>query len=182
MAASVTQGSIQSPDCQTIDPLSESPAISHSGTITWSQATYEEAKNSDGWLIYQLPVGGSPWGTAADAGNVWFTDQGRQKVGRFALLSCHELTLDRTGSGALPTAAPANSTGCPADSYVEGEVIDLSAVPAAGWMVESWSGTDNDSSASSTNTVTMPGMNHQIVVHYSPQPQYNIFLPLAVSQ
>ena len=37
----------------------------------------------------------------------------------------------------------------------DGEVVTLTATPKAGWQVERWSGTDDDSSNSKTNKVTM---------------------------
>lgn len=37
----------------------------------------------------------------------------------------------------------------------DGEVVSLTAIPNAGWQVERWSGTDDDSSTSKTNTVTV---------------------------
>jgi hypothetical protein len=49
---------------------------------------------------------------------------------------------------------------------VAGEVIDLTASPDAGWHVASWSGTDDDTSTSTTNQVTMPASDHTATVNY----------------
>ena len=161
-----THGTVPSRQCQTVEPLSTSMATTSSGTIQWTDNIYDVVKDSDGWLIYQLPGSGSPWGIAADAGNVWFTDQGRQVVGRFELISCFELTLEKTGSGARPVSDPVSSSGCPTSSYTEGQVIYLLANPSAGWTVDQWTGTDDDVASTTNNFVTMPGNEHSVAVHY----------------
>ena len=51
---------------------------------------------------------------------------------------------------------PPGSQGCAAGQYVPGEVITLTAHPAAGYQILSWTGTNDDSSKALTNTVTMP--------------------------
>jgi hypothetical protein len=82
--------------------------------------------------------------------------------------SCNNLTLGHTGDGSDPTASPSNSDGCAAGTYKEGENITLSGVsPATGWQVGSWTGTDDDPSTASTNTVTMPAADHTASVNYS---------------
>jgi len=81
--------------------------------------------------------------------------------------TCYELTLSHGGNGLDPTPAPANSTGCATGEHVEGETIDLTANPDSEWEVSSWSGTDNDASATLTNTVTMPASTHIATVNYS---------------
>lgn len=83
---------------------------------------------------------------------------------------CQILTRSHTGSGADPTANLANSPGCPAGQYIEGQEIELTAAAASGWEVDGWSGTDNNSSSATTNTVTMPGGNHTATVHYAEIP------------
>ena len=81
--------------------------------------------------------------------------------------ACYALTLSHTGQGSDPVATPANSTGCSAGQYVSGEAIALSgAVPTSGWQISSWTGTSNDSSTASTNSVTMPASVHTAAVNY----------------
>ena len=81
---------------------------------------------------------------------------------------CYALTLDHTGQGSDPVASPANSAGCPADQYVAGENIHLNnAVPDVGWHISGWSGTANDSSTVSTNSLTMPAGTYTASVIYS---------------
>jgi hypothetical protein len=73
---------------------------------------------------------------------------------------CNPLTLGHSGSGGDPTAVPSASVGCAAGSYTAGERVELLAAPAAGWQVESWSGTDDDGSGFVANTLTMPAAAH----------------------
>jgi hypothetical protein len=95
--------------------------------------------------------------------------------------TCYELTVGHNGNGSNPTASPTNSTGCAVDEYVYGESISLSgATPATGWHIAGWSGTSNDSSTASTNTLTMPASAHLARVVYIEDPKFLIFLPLLV--
>ena len=81
---------------------------------------------------------------------------------------CFLLILDHTGNGSDPTTLSAQSTGCSAGFYRSGEEIELQAHPTNGSDVEGWSGTNNNSSTSPRNTVTMPAQQHTVVVHYRP--------------
>jgi hypothetical protein len=82
-------------------------------------------------------------------------------------LTCNTLSLSNSGSGAVPTAVPTSSSGCAPGKYVPGEEITLTAAPDSGWEVSGWSGTiDNDSTAT-TNTVIMSmNMTHFASVTY----------------
>jgi hypothetical protein len=85
-------------------------------------------------------------------------------------LTCYTLTLGHTGSGSNTTASPTHSTGCAAGKYTEGESISLSgAAPAAGWWIGSWTGTSNNSSMASTNSLVMPAGNRTVNVNYLAQ-------------
>ena len=55
---------------------------------------------------------------------------------------------------------PQTRTAARKESTVYGEDIDLSATPNSGWRVGGWTGTGNDASTASTNTVTMPASAH----------------------
>ena len=82
--------------------------------------------------------------------------------------SCYTLSIFHTGMGTDPVASPSNSTGCSSGEYVAGEIIQLSgAVPDSGWQIDSWTGTDNDSSPGSTNSRTMPAYNLSLSVNYT---------------
>jgi hypothetical protein len=82
--------------------------------------------------------------------------------------TCYALTLGHTGQGSNPVASPTNSSGCPAGQYLAGASIALSgAAPASGWQISGWTGTTNNASTASTNTVTMPASAHTANVNYS---------------
>ena len=70
---------------------------------------------------------------------------------------CYTLSRTHTGSGSDPVASLTNSTGCPAGQYVAGAPISLTASPATGWRVESWSGTNSDSSTSTRQQLDHAG-------------------------
>lgn len=79
---------------------------------------------------------------------------------------CRPLTLTYTGGGNVPTAIPAASAGCPAETYVAGALINLTAAPDEGWQVMGWVGTDDDTSQAATNVVSMPDDAHTVTVQY----------------
>ena len=88
-------------------------------------------------------------------------------LGVYARPLCYALMLGHTGQGSNPAATPASSTGCPSGQYVAGQAIQLSdAVPVSGWQIGSWTGTANDSSTASTNSMTMPAATHSTDVNY----------------
>jgi subtilisin family serine protease len=80
--------------------------------------------------------------------------------------TCYALTLGHNGQGGDATAVPEQSDGCPAGMYLAGENVSLTAYPAAGWFVGSWTGTDFDVSTSLTNSLTMPGTDWSVMVNY----------------
>ena len=96
---------------------------------------------------------------------------------------CYTLSRSHTGSGGEPTAAPPNSTGCATGRYTSGQAISLSASPAAGWRVKNWSGTTNNGSTATTNSLTMPAANHTVSVAYEviPATSYRAFMPQVVN-
>ena len=80
--------------------------------------------------------------------------------------ACYTLTTTHSGNGADPTASPTNSPLCTLGTYTAGAAINLSAAPDAGWFVDGWSGTNNNSSTANNNTVTMPAQNRTVGVTY----------------
>ncbi len=80
--------------------------------------------------------------------------------------ACYSLTSQHTGSGSDPSASPANSSGCSSGQYTAGASIQVTASPSSGWNVGSWSGTNNNASTSTVNTVTMPATNQTVMVNY----------------
>jgi hypothetical protein len=82
--------------------------------------------------------------------------------------TCYFLTLYHTGSGSNPLASPSSSSGCSPGYYLSGEYIQLSgAAPSSGWQIDSWNNTNNDSSSSSTNSLTMPAYALSAGVNYT---------------
>lgn len=93
--------------------------------------------------------------------------------------TCYVLMLTHNGMGSDPVASPVNSSGCEAGEYHAGTVIELTAAPANGWYVEGWTGTDDDSSDSTTNVATMPAHDHTAGVAYAPIPESErLFIPV----
>lgn len=95
------------------------------------------AGQCDGWYNLTMTSGGSC------AGSLYSEDQG-------AIFGIHPptnaLTVTTTGRGRV---TPKSGT------YGIGQRVALTAIPADGWQVKSWSGTDDDTSTKTTNTVTM---------------------------
>ncbi|HCO92439.1 MAG TPA: hypothetical protein DIU00_00560, partial [Phycisphaerales bacterium] len=69
-------------------------------------------------------------------------------------------TLTATVASGQGTIQPSSGT------YYTGTVVKLTATPEAGWRVAKWSGTDNDSSKSSHNTVTIVGTDAFVEVEF----------------
>jgi uncharacterized repeat protein (TIGR02543 family) len=88
---------------------------------------------------------------------------------------CYTLTLSHNGQGSNPTASPTKSAACSTNGqYVYGESIALSgAVPGTGWQISGWTGTANDGSTASTNSLLMKGSNHTVSVNYA-QTEYSL--------
>ncbi|MBI5840908.1 MAG: S-layer homology domain-containing protein [Chloroflexi bacterium] len=85
--------------------------------------------------------------------------------------TCYALTLSHTGQGSNPVASPTNSTDCAVGQYIAGATINLSgAIPNSGWQISGWTGTNNNASTLSTNTVTMPASTHTAGVTYAVMP------------
>ena len=81
---------------------------------------------------------------------------------------CHTLTPVATPDygGSPPVASLANSPGCAAGTYVAGQVFSVSVIPNSGYVVSGWTGTVNDGSTSTTNTVSMPDSDLTVGVTY----------------
>lgn len=79
---------------------------------------------------------------------------------------CYTLTRTHSGQGADPVASPANSSGCPSGQYIAGASIGLTASPSLGWAVAGWSGTADNASTSTSNSVTMPAAARTVSVQY----------------
>ncbi|MCA9996646.1 MAG: hypothetical protein KDE56_12895 [Anaerolineales bacterium] len=106
------------------------------------------------------------FGSAPLTNETYFFD----KFGLSEPPACYPLSLTHTGSGSDPIPSLTNSVGCTAGNYHADEQIELTAIPAAGWRVKQWQGSDNDSSKATTNLVTMPNAAWIANVAYEPIP------------
>ncbi|MEJ2511726.1 MAG: hypothetical protein P8Y72_09015, partial [Anaerolineales bacterium] len=79
---------------------------------------------------------------------------------------CYALSLSLVGFGDLD-GNPENSAGCIAGEYIENEEVNLTATPTLGWHLTSWTGTDDDTSTSTVNVVTMPAIAHAVTVTFT---------------
>lgn len=68
----------------------------------------------------------------------------------------YRLTISTSGGGSISPAS---------GSYSAGSVVTLTATPDTGYRIKRWSGTNNDSSTSSTNQVTM-NSNRNVYVEF----------------
>ncbi len=131
----------------TPDASTQVPDVFQVTHLTESSSTGEDAAND-------LPL------TLEFSSNV---SSGQVKAG----ITCHSLGLSHGGMGLDPTGSPTASAGCAVGSYVAGEVITLTASPDPGYLVDGWSGTDNDASTSEMNILTMPDSAHAVLVNYA---------------
>ncbi|HYO15138.1 MAG TPA: S8 family serine peptidase [Thermoanaerobaculia bacterium] len=144
----------------------------HVSWIDWSpEAPFDVAPGGSKQVTVTVDVGRAPDGVSMNRLVVVSTDSDESPYPDAVHLvvnkqPCHVLTRSRTGSGGLPVASPGSSPGCPAGEYHAGTAVQLTATPAIGWGVESWSGTDDDFSASLSNTVTVPEGGHAVAVTY----------------
>ncbi|MEM7129910.1 MAG: hypothetical protein AAF702_26490 [Chloroflexota bacterium] len=93
-------------------------------------------------------------------------------------IPCFALSLEHSGNGLDPTPSPTNSPPCALGQYVAGEAITFTASPSPDWQVSSWRGTSDNSSTSTSNSLTMPSNNHTVGVTYSeiPTPCFTLSL------
>ena len=84
-----------------------------------------------------------------------------------------------SGSGDDLSISPGRAITCPDSYYTFDSQVSLMANSAFGWHVAGWSGTDNDSSTATSNSVTMPDRDHSVSVIYAPGAVTRaIFLPM----
>jgi hypothetical protein len=83
--------------------------------------------------------------------------------------SCFLLSFNRlpVEGGDLPIASPSYSVGCATGRYNPGEQIHITARPAPGWTVGSWTGTQDDTSRLMNNVVSMPSYDDLVWVYYN---------------
>jgi parallel beta-helix repeat protein len=89
-------------------------------------------------------------------------------------ISTPTYTLTATVFGGFGTVTPTGGT------YYENTVVPLTAEPDAGYQVASWSGTDDDSATSETNSATMTS-DKTVIVQFEPIPAVQYTLTVAQS-
>jgi streptogramin lyase len=72
---------VSSISCYVITSIFASVVPSSTGTLSWTSESYTNTINAGGWQIYQLPTGAKPWGIASVNNDIYFSDNGRQKLG-----------------------------------------------------------------------------------------------------
>jgi len=156
-----------------LDSANEGPASGPGDRVTegvqhiW-HTLYTQSDNnfSQWWNAYWSELGHEPCAALA----VLQHNSIAYSVAQCSAVTCYTLTGTHSGSGADPVPSPASSTGCSAGQYSAGQVIQLTAGPAAGWSVGSWTGTSNNSSTSLTNSLSMPAGNHTVGAQYVAEP------------
>ncbi len=143
--------------------------------IQWSPAApFDVVPGGSKQVSVTVDFGAAPAGDSTDRLIVGSTDGTKNPypdavhlvIGKQA---CYPLTRTRGGLGGYPAASPASSPGCPPGQFYAGQAVQLTALPATGWALQSWSGTDNDASTAATNTLTMPAAPHTVsVAYYAP--------------
>ncbi|MBW6466946.1 MAG: hypothetical protein K0B06_10610, partial [Brevefilum sp.] len=69
-----------SPDSSQVEPASGGQVIPEKKTISWQSQGFKIVFNQDGWLSYESPPDGSPFGMVAGEDNLWLIDQSRAKL------------------------------------------------------------------------------------------------------
>lgn len=71
--------------CADLGPGQTAEVTVQSGVLTWKGSAASPGWDEGGWLIYQIPEGGAPYGVAESQKLLWATDPGRQKLLRLSL-------------------------------------------------------------------------------------------------
>ncbi len=152
----------------TVSP-DRSPVCASSGSfvagenITLTNASADPAWRISGWA-------GTNNDISTAVSNSLTMSAGHASVLVNYVLNCFTLTISKSGPGTLPVPNPSSSVGCAGGKYAPGEVISLSGADAdTGYYISGWTGTNNNTSTSAGNSVTMPGGNHTAGVTYSPE-------------
>jgi hypothetical protein len=130
----------------------------NSGLFNWFTTVPLRVNRDPGG--YQVLWTGTDNDDANGTTNTVLMDRPRAVTVAFVSNTC---TLTAEVIGGHGTITPADGT------YPRNTVVALTAVPDAGYRVNSWSGTDNDNLFTQTNTVKMAGDKHVTVEFQVPQ-------------
>jgi subtilisin len=135
------------------------------------EAPFDVAPGGSRLVTVTVDFAGAPAGPSANRLIVGSTDADESPYPDavhliFDKAACYPLTRSRAGNGGLPVATPSSSPGCAPGPYHAGTAVQLTATPAIGWGVQSWSGTANDAGTALTNQVTMPAGPKAVSVTY----------------
>jgi streptogramin lyase len=78
------------PACDNLGPGTSAPLVTSTGGTSWASTVITTVLDSDGWTIYELEQGSSPWGIAAVQDDVFVVDEGRQKLLRLSVKGIEE--------------------------------------------------------------------------------------------
>jgi len=133
-------------------------------SLTWSSSIDGALGTGSNLLVNLTPGSHTITLTAVDADANSATSEVSINVN-----TCYALQLGHTGDGSDPVASPAYSEICPTGMYVAGESIQLSgAQPAVAFLLTGWTGTADDSSTATTNSLVMPAADTEVSVNYTP--------------
>ena len=121
------------------------------GTVSPTSGTYDEGTTV---TLTATPDAGyqvASWNGTSDDGSTATTNTVVMNANKSVTVSFEKIqyTLTASASGGNGTVSPTSGT------YDEGTTVTLTATPDAGYQVASWSGTSDDSSTATTNTVVM---------------------------
>jgi len=124
------------------------------GTVTPTTGTYADgttvtltATPASGYQVASWSGTGDD--SATTATNTVVMDGNKTVTVTFEVIPPTQYTLTASVSGGNGTVSPTSGT------YDDGTTVTLTAAPASGYQVASWSGTSDDSATTTTNTVIM---------------------------
>lgn len=146
-----------------------SPVCAEAGTyVAGASVSLSGAAADPAWRI--LNWSGTNNNSSTSATNTLTMPAGHHTALVNYAINCFALTITTSGPGTVPVASPPASAGCSAGSYVPGELITLSGADAdTGYYISGWSGTNDNASTYTSNTVSMPWNSHTASVIYSPE-------------
>lgn len=148
-----TVTSTVTPICDTLGNGVTSQSSRSTASSSWSGFELTVLMEADGWEVFDLPPGGSPWGIAHKFGATWVVDQGRQQL----LAIAQESPTATPSATPTPTNTPTNTpTSTPTNTPTNTPTSIPTSTPTN----------------TPTNTPTLTP---------TPEPSYDVFLPLLMN-